>query len=858
MLYQPPRPKIPDCSWQRPLGLGWDQPYTASDASNLDDGPWQGMPVGGMGAGCISRSSRGDFNLWHLDGGRHTFRSLPACQFSVFEQPENAPAQAYALCTEPPEDGTLGAWQWYPAVLETENGTQAAAPIPHTGTYYALYPRSWFTYQQVFQTELTCEQFSPIWAGSYQENSYPIAIFEWTAHNPTEVPITLSIMLTWQNMVGWFTNAIKEPRVGDDGKPVFEYQPRWGDSTGNYNQWIVDSYRVGCLLDRVRLHDQIQEGEGQLCLATVTNPSMDVFYHGRWNPVGSGGELWSTFAVDGSLGDNQDETPAAPGEQIATAMAIRFTIRPGRTRKIPFILAWDFPITEFGSGVTYYRRYTDFFGRTGNNAWSMVRTALKHSQLWQERIQAWQEPIINRQDLPDWFKMALFNELYLLTSGGSLWTAADERDPVGQFALLESWDCPCYESLNLRLYSSFALVRFWPRLDKAVLEAFARAIPRDGVSEKIAWETSEQTRRRGDTETRRIENPPHISLTPRDDTIGEHQATTIRKAPGATPHDLGIPDEHPWERTNYSSYQDWHQGRDLPSNFVLQVYRDFVLTGSKDTDFLWECWSGIVETLAYIKTFDQDGDGIPEHSRVQGQTQLQGISAYCGGLWLAALEAAIAIGEILLNDYPPISPLLVVPEPEAITDAIALYRQWLTQAQPIYQQTLWNGQYYRLDSESGSDLILADQLCGQFYAQLLGLPDIVPAESAQSALKTVYDTCFLKFNDVSNRVAPQKTGCLTDALGAVKGFRSANTLEELDSNHPWEVFIGSNFGLAAFLIKLGMKEEAWGLTEAVVRQIYEHGLQFRTPEAITAVGTFRASCHLGGMGIWAVYLGIEN
>ncbi|NER97960.1 MAG: bile acid beta-glucosidase [Symploca sp. SIO1B1] len=805
MLYQPPRPKIPDCSWQRPLGLGWDQPYTVSDVSNLDDGPWQGMPLGGLGAGCISRSSRGDFNLWHLDGGQHIFRSLPACQFSIFEQSENAPAQAYALCTEPPEDGTLNAWQWYPAV---RNGTEAAS-IP-TGTYYALYPRSWFTYQQVFQTELTCEQFSPIWAGSYQETSYPVATFEWTAHNPTDAPITLSIMLTWQNMVGWFTNAIKEPQLGDDGRPVDGYQPRWGDSTGNYNQWIVDSYRVGCLLDRVRLHDQIQEGEGQLCFATVTNPTMDVFYHCRWNPMGSGADIWNTFAADGSLDDTQDETPAAPVEQIAAAIAIRFTIRPGRTRKIPFILAWDFPITEFGQDITYYRRYTDFFGRTGSNTWSMVRTALKHSQLWQERINDWQEPIIHREDLPNWFKMALFNELYLLTSGGSLWTAADEQNPVGQFAVLESWDCPWYESLDARRYGSFALAMLWPKLDKAVLEAFARAIP-----------TGEDTPR----------------------TISNDSVTAIRKVPGATPHDLGSPNEHPWKRTNYSNYQDWNQKQDLPSNFVLQVYRDFVLTGSNDTDFLWECWSAVVETLAYLKTFDLDGDGIPEHSGVQEQTyrdyQLQGISAYCGGLWLAALEAAIAIGEVLLNNYPPISPLLSAPEPESIQEAIKLYRQWLAQAKPLYQATLWNGQYYNLDSESGSEVILADQLCGQFYAQLLKLPDIVPADCAQSALKTVYDICFLKFYNAQ--------------LGAVNAIRDNEILEEADSSHPLVVSTGLNFGLAAFLIQLGMKDEAWQLTEAVVRQVYEQGLQFRTPEAITTVGTFRSSYHLGAMGIWAIY-----
>ncbi|NER52956.1 MAG: bile acid beta-glucosidase, partial [Symploca sp. SIO1A3] len=174
-----------------------------------------------------------------------------------------------------------------------------------------------------------------------------------------------------------------------------------------------------------------------------------------------------------------------------------------------------------------------------------------------------------------------------------------------------------------------------------------------------------------------------------------------------------------------------------------------------------------------------------------------------------------------------------------VQEAIELYRQWLAQAKPLYQATLWNGQYYNLDSESGSEVILADQLCGQFYAQLLKLPDIVPADCAQSALKTVYDTCFLKFCNAQ--------------LGAVNALRTNEVLEETDSSHPLAVSTGLNFGLAAFLIKLGMKDEAWQLTEAVVRQVYEQGLQFRTPEAITPVGTFRSSHNLGAMGIWAIY-----
>lgn len=795
MVFNISLPNIPTCAWKRAIGKGWEQPYTVRYASNLDDGAWHGMPLGGMGAGCIGRSHRGDFNLWHLDGGEHIFRTLPACQFSVFEQTPRQ-TQVYAMATESPADGSLSCWRWYPA---------------EKGTYHALYPRSWFEYEGVFNSKIICEQFSPIWAKNYQESSYPVACFDWTVHNPTDEPLTLSIMLTWQNVMGWFTNAIKSPAitVRDDGSPEYEYQPKWGDSTGNYNQWITDHYRVGALMNRVRLGEEVGEGEGQIAIATTLNPSLEVFYLGRWNPKGDGSEVWDTFAMNGSLPDQEDETAAEPGEQIATAMAVRFTVRPGRTRKIPFVLAWDLPVTEFAQGINYYRRYTDFFGRSGSNAWTVVRTALKHSDMWRDRIQAWQNPILAQKDLPDWFKMALFNELYLLADGGTLWTAATEDDPVGQFGILECMDYRWYESLDVRMYASFAHLLLFPRLDKAVLEAFARAIP-----------TSDDT--------------PRI--------IGYNGAAAIRKAKGATPHDLGAPNEHPWKKTNYTSYQDCNQWKDLPSDFVLQVYRDFVLTGGTDTDFLWECWDAVTVTLAYLKGFDADNDGIPENSGAPDQTfddwQLRGISAYCGGLWLAALASAITMGKILL-DNPPVNPHISGGNAEKILAQIKLYQAWLAQAKPLYTKILWNGQYFNLDSESGSDVVMADQLCGQFYAQVLGLPDIVEREKVETTLTSIYHSCFLNFHN--------------GQLGAANGVRPDGSPEDPHDTHPLEVWTGINFGLAAFLIQLGRKAEAFKLTEAVVKQVYENGLQFRTPEAITAVGTFRGSHYLRALGIWAIY-----
>ena len=240
-------PQIPSCTWKRPIGLGWDRPYTVRYASNLDDGPFHGMPLGGFGAGCIGRSHRGDFNLWHIDGGEHVFQTMPACQFSVFEQGSNR-TQVYALCTEAAGDGTLSAWNGYPP----------SSPDASTGEYHALYPRSWFVYRNVFQAELTCEQFSPIWAHNYQETSYPVAVFLWTAHNPTDQPLTLSIMLSWENMVGWFTNASKAPevKVRDDGSPVYEYQPRLGESTGNFTLFKTEADCAGLVMDRLGREEQ--------------------------------------------------------------------------------------------------------------------------------------------------------------------------------------------------------------------------------------------------------------------------------------------------------------------------------------------------------------------------------------------------------------------------------------------------------------------------------------------------------------------------------------------------------------------------------------------------------------------------
>ncbi|MDB9525075.1 GH116 family glycosyl hydrolase [Oscillatoria sp. CS-180] len=817
------RSNIPSCAWQHPIGQDWDEYYVVRYASNLDDGPAHGAPLGGFGAGCLGRSPHGNFNLWHIDGGEHIFQPFPGCQFSIFEDNGDR-IQTYALSTQVPPDNTLDRWNWYP---QNSNST-----------YHALYPRSWYVYENVFSANLVCEQLSPIWSHNYQEASYPVAVFLWTAHNPTDQPITLSILLSWQNMVGWFTNTEKSPEVlqRDDGSPYYDYVPAIGQSEGNRNHFVQTGRAVGCVMDGTwsQAGRSPQEGDGTWAIATLSQPNTELFFHTCWNPVGDGDDLWKTFATDGSLANMSSGRPAARGEQVGCAIALRFTLQPRETRQLPMTLAWDLPVTEYAAGIAEYRRYTDFFGREGCHAWAIAKIALENYDQWRQQVIDWQQPILDKSNLPDWFKMALFNELYDLTSGGTLWTAATDADPVGQFAVLECVDYRWYESLDVRLYGGFATLLLWPELEKAVIRAFARAIPT------------------ADDRTRIIGYYY---------TVGQENHYAPRKLKGATPHDLGAPNEQPFGQTNYTSYQDCNQWKDLPSDFVIQVYRAYKLTGERDVDFLADCWPAVTETLKYLKRFDTDGDGIPENSGAPDQTfddwQLKGVSAYCGGLWMAALESAIAIANVLIKtDCAPGNTPILLPQ----------YQRWLEQSRNRYHKKLWNGRYYRLETGRDSDVVMADQLCGQFCARLMGLPDLVEEESVRSALDAIYDACFVKFNEyAATQAKPQEqkfigsqTGQFRSAqpgiaIGAANGVLPDGSPEDPDGTHQLEVWTGINFGLAAFFAQMGKTDEAFTITEAVVRQIYTYGLQFRTPEAITALGTFRACHYLRPLAIWGLY-----
>jgi non-lysosomal glucosylceramidase len=239
-----------------------------------------------------------------------------------------------------------------------------------------------------------------------------------------------------------------------------------------------------------------------------------------------------------------------------------------------------------------------------------------------------------------------------------------------------------------------------------------------------------------------------------------------------------------------------------------------------------------VTALRYLKTFDANDDGLPDNGGAPDQTfddwPLQGVSAYCGALWIAALEAALAMGQRLQLELG----LDTSNEQRQFSD-------WLERSRANFDDLLWNGEYYRIDAESGTPVVMADQLCGDFYARLLGLPAVVADERALSTLRAVREACFEGFEG--------------GRLGVANGLRRDGTPLDPNGTHPLEVWTGINFGLAAYYRLMGDTKTALAICGSVVGQVYEGGLQFRTPEAITAAHTFRACHYLRAMAIWALW-----
>ena len=73
----------------------------------------------------------------------------------------------------------------------------------------------------------------------------------------------------------------------------------------------------------------------------------------------------------------------------------------------------------------FQRYYTKYFGHDGESGPLISEHALQNFNKWEQAIDAWQRPVLDDSELPQWYKSAIFNELYFIADGGTIWLNAE-------------------------------------------------------------------------------------------------------------------------------------------------------------------------------------------------------------------------------------------------------------------------------------------------------------------------------------------------------------------------------------------------------------------------------------------------
>lgn len=804
----------------------------------------QGVPLGGMGSGSISRGFRGEFRHFQIIPGICEASPVMANQFSIFISRDGG-NRSYASVLAPGQHEGLGkscdqgisSWGW------NLSGQHSS--------YHAVFPRAWTIYDGEPDPELkvSCRQISPFIPHNYEDSSLPTAVFVYTLVNTGRERAKVSLLFTWANSIGGLTHLsgdhVNEPFIGEDG------------------------------ISGVLLHHKTAKDNPPVTFAIAASETQNVnvtvlpcFGLEEGSPI-TAKDMWTKMAQDGQFDRENFNTgrsmPSLPGEALCAAVSASTWVEPHGKCTVAFGVAWSSPKVKFLKGSSYYRRYTKYFGTSERAAQELVHYALTNYKRWEEEIERWQDPVLKDDKLPEWYRFTLFNELYFLVAGGTVWIDScsvvenptndkrqqqkDEKitvtsakvdshgliidhkseiylgdtdaglgdhgkrpaskgelvnasqhkrlmqtqdDDVGRFLYLEGVEYIMWCTYDVHFYASFALLDLFPKIELSIQREFAKAVLcEDGRKVRFLAEGN----------------------------------CGIRKVRGAVPHDLGTHD--PWNEMNAYNIHDTSKWKDLNPKFVLQVYRDFAATG--DMSFGIDVWPSVRAAMEYMEQFDRDNDGLIENDGFPDQTYdtwtVHGVSAYCGCLWLAALQAAAAMA-FQLGDK----------------DFGEKCERNFLKAKYAFDCKLWNGSYFNYDSGSSSNSksIHSDQLAGQWYTASSGLPNLFDDYKIRSTLQRIFDYNVMKV----------KGG----QMGAVNGMLPNGKVDETCMQSR-EIWTGVTYAVAATMVLAGMKEQAFTTAEGIFIAGWSedgYGYSFQTPEAWTIDGHFRSLIYMRPLAIWGM------
>ena len=232
---------------------------------------------------------------------------------------------------------------------------------------------------------------------------------------------------------------------------------------------------------------------------------------------------------------------------------------------------------------------------------------------------------------------------------------------------------------------------------------------------------------------------------------------------------------------------------DMNPQFVMMVCRDYLWTG--DREYLKLMWPHVVKAMEFTASLDTDGDRLPDRDtavQTYDQWRMRGAPAYIASLWVGALRSAVFLAKAL-NER----------------DEAERWTEWLAGASSTFDSRLFNGEYYSLwiDGKLRDELCMTDQLSGEWFTSLIGLPTTISAKNLNEAIGKIFAYNFNPEFGLHNATAPRRGSGLL-------------ALNNLQAGGLWS---GIEFAFASFLMEHGRFADGVKIVDAIHRRYLRAG-----------------------------------
>ena len=489
--------------------------------------------------------------------------------------------------------------------------------------YAAEYPLSRTRFQGTKGVQIARYQYSYVKPSAERISSLPVSAVRYELSNPTKDVREVTLVQMQENYCGY---QIAKDRQGVQDSS-FVLVPAARNPKGvEFDMTLADGRSV----KGVEFYNEhsLSESDFDGCMgfSATWNPKDDVnvstkplFYRDDQKTV-LAGALHS-----GRVSRNFVKNVYSGRETVAGAIVATIRLKPRAKASVQFNTVLDFPHIRM-NGFESLKKYTVFYPEPFGRVKAMLSEALGFDGEFEKTFGEAYRSLAPEKGLAKLFpkdrkKRANFRSLALNTL--SFIPEASVWDKDDRFLVRECADYPFFNSLDVYFYGSFSLLSLLPRLDGEVMKRFADAI----------LASDPKTRRHHE-----YVNHPHADLP-------EAKLEGPRAVCGAVIHDLGSPFDAKPDAYDWHNVKEW---KDLAPKYVLMVLRHYKFTGEKNV--VEYCKDAVYACMEYLEKMVGEGENFPlTHGTDDTFDNLSsnGISVYCGSLWIAGLRAAAKIAELV-------------------------------------------------------------------------------------------------------------------------------------------------------------------------------------------------------------------